>query len=500
MQLLPPMPATELLGGLLRLREDICREGEEICEEWRPYIQRRAFYLSSMNFAHYLAMRRRDLRAIQAQLAPLGLSTLGRSEAHVLPNLDAVIAALGAICQRPPEQLPARPSARAFYRGDRFLARSAAVVLGPAPQPRRIRIMVTLPSEAATDHALVLDLAKRGMDWARINCAHDDADIWGQMLANIHKAEKETGRACKVLMDLGGPKARTGEVIAPKKKRVCKDDLIRLTRDEPHESKDFEFQAECLLPDVFEQLHVGAEVWIDDGSIGTQVESVSKEAVVLRVCQVAPKGGKLKTGKGLNFPGTDIQVAPLTAKDRADLQFVTSGADAVGYSFVQSAEDVEMLQDALGEHLKAQPGRAPLAVIAKIETAKAVRNLPEIIVRAAGRQPFGVMIARGDLAVEIGYQRMAEMQEEILWLCEAAHVPVIWATQVLETFVRKGIPSRAEMTDAAMSERAECVMLNKGPFIAEAVSILDDVLTRMQAHQSKKTPQLRALQSWQDPA
>ena len=106
------------------------------------------------------------------------------------------------------------------------------------------------------------------------------------------------------------------------------------------------------------------------------------------------------------------------------------------------------------------------------------------------------MIARGDLAVEIGYQRLAEIQEEILWLCEAAHVPVIWATQVLENLVKKGIPSRGEITDAAMAERAECVMLNKGAFVTEAFTILDDVLTRMQTHQSKKTPQLRALRSW----
>jgi pyruvate kinase len=98
--------------------------------------------------------------------------------------------------------------------------------------------------------------------------------------------------------------------------------------------------------------------------------------------------------------------------------------------------------------------------------------------------------------VEIGYQRLAEMQEEILWLSEAAHVPVIWATQVLEGLVKNGTPSRGEITDAAMSERAECVMLNKGPFVTGAVTILDDVLTRMQAHQLKKTPQLRALHSW----
>jgi pyruvate kinase len=117
-------------------------------------------------------------------------------------------------------------------------------------------------------------------------------------------------------------------------------------------------------------------------------------------------------------------------------------------------------------------------------------------VRAAGKQSFGVMIARGDLAIEIGYQRLAEIQEEILWLCEAAHVPFIWATQVLENLVKKGAPSRGEMTDAAMAERAECVMLNKGSFITEAIKILDDVLTRMEAHQVKKTPQLRALHSW----
>jgi pyruvate kinase len=106
------------------------------------------------------------------------------------------------------------------------------------------------------------------------------------------------------------------------------------------------------------------------------------------------------------------------------------------------------------------------------------------------------MIARGDLAVEIGYQRLAEIQEEILWLCEAAHVPVIWATQVLENLVKTGAPSRGEITDAAMAERAECVMLNKGPFVAAAVTALEDVLMRMQAHQLKKTPQLRALHSW----
>jgi pyruvate kinase len=104
-----------------------------------------------------------------------------------------------------------------------------------------------------------------------------------------------------------------------------------------------------------------------------------------------------------------------------------------------------------------------------------------------------VMIARGDVAVECGYERLAEVQEEILWFAEAAHLPVIWATQVLESLAKDGMPSRAEITDAAMAERAECVMLNKGPYIVDAVRALDDILRRMSAHQTKKRSMLRWL-------
>jgi pyruvate kinase len=103
------------------------------------------------------------------------------------------------------------------------------------------------------------------------------------------------------------------------------------------------------------------------------------------------------------------------------------------------------------------------------------------------------MIARGDLAIECGYERMAEVQEEILWICEAAHMPVIWATQVLESLAKTGQPSRAEISDAAMGGRAECVMLNKGPHIVAAVAALDDILHRMQDHQAKKSSRLRLL-------
>jgi pyruvate kinase len=129
----------------------------------------------------------------------------------------------------------------------------------------------------------------------------------------------------------------------------------------------------------------------------------------------------------------------------------------------------------------------------KIETRRGFERLPETLLAALRMPCCGVMIARGDLAVECGFERLAEVQEEILWICEAAHVPAVWATQVLEGLAKQGTPSRAEITDAAMGHRAECVMLNKGPHIVAAVRMLDDILQRMEGHQFKKRNMLREL-------
>jgi pyruvate kinase len=483
-----------LLDALRQLRQIVVQEGQEIFDQWRSHIRREAFLTSGLNLAYYLALRRYDLRPLQAALVPWGLSSLGRLEARVLPNLDAVIATLGTICQVSSAALPNRPSIQAFLEGDRLLQQHTEDIFGQISADRRVRIMVTLPTESASHYEFVRDLLRRGTNCVRINCAHDNADLWEAMIAHVQLAKAETGHSCKVLMDLAGPKPRIGIVIAPnQQKRIFRGDCLLLTSDLPIANEFPGFQATCTLPEVLSQLQVGEIVWIDDGHIGARVESFADEGVMLRITHASLKGSKLLPDKGLNFPDTNLQLSPLTDKDRQDLDFVAAHADIVGYSFVQSADDIKLLQQELADRM---PRSHEIAIIAKIETPQAVSNLPELVVQAAGQQPFAVMIARGDLAIEIGYQRLAEMQEEILWLCEAAHIPVIWATQVLEQLVKKGIPSRAEMTDAAMAERAECVMLNKGAFVAEAVTILDDVLTRMQAHQLKKTPQLRALNSW----
>lgn len=502
----------ELLATLQALRQSVESEGRATFNQWQPHIKRSEFLPSALNLAEYLALRRYDLRHIQAALMPWGLSSLGRIEARVMPNLDAVIASLKVICGKAVAEQVNRPPIKAFFEGSRLLQQHTEELFGSGLAQRRVRIMVTLPTEAANDYGLVREIVQRGTSCVRINCAHDTPTDWERMIAHVRQAGQETGTHCKIMMDLAGPKIRTGAVYVPhKKKRLFRGDLVVLTRcalessceeisKQPLPTTADHFQTCCTIPEMLDLLQVGAFVYIDDGKIRTRVIDTQypiasgQPGLLLQVTHVSPKGGKLLPEKGLNFPDTISPLSPLTAKDLSDLDFVAAHADIIGYSFVQRPADIELLQQELSRRAN-QRSTSP-AIVAKIETSTAVSNLPELIVHAAGKQSFGVMIARGDLAVEIGYQRLAEIQEEILWLCEAAHVPVIWATQVLESLVKKGLPSRGEMTDAAMSERAECVMLNKGPFIAEAITILNDVLTRMEAHQLKKTPQLRALHSW----
>lgn len=485
----------QLYDDIYRLRQNVMDEGMALYNQWKPMIQRKTFEYSAWNLAFYLTLRCRDLRKLQKTLLPLGLSSLGRSEARAVDNLDAVIASLGRICQRPEKELIPYPSIKTFFYGDRLLEYNAKRIFGSRDEAKHTQIMVTLPPEAAESGELALRLMRAGMDCARINCAHDSKDRWERMIAYIRQAETVIGRKCKIYMDLGGPKVRIEAVLVRNAEpKVLTGDTIFLAAQNIGEYPDDykgNLVISCSIPEVFQTLAVGHPVLIDDGKIKAEVTAIVPQGAYLKVTYAKPQGGKIKSQKSLNFPATDIRISPLTQKDLEDLDFVAAHADAVGYSFVRSAEDIRLLQ----AELKKRRGKKcrKIAIVAKIETKASVARLPEIIVQAGSCQPLGIMIARGDLAVEVGYRRLAELQEEILWICEAAHVPVVWATQVLENMVKTGLPSRAEITDAAMSERAECVMLNKGPYIVEAVTELTNILERMEQHQHKKTAQLRAL-------
>lgn len=237
-------------------------------------------------------------------------------------------------------------------------------------------------------------------------------------------------------------------------------------------------------------LKPGHRVLIDDGKIEAMVSAIDGNIATAKIVRTSRDSVKIRGEKGVNFPDSEIRAAALSPQDRTVLGDVVGFTDAVGISFVRTPLD---LRDAVTA-IQAEPRATPAGVIVKLETAYALHSLPELLLEAMRHYPAGLMIARGDLAVEVGFERLAEVQQEILWFCEAAHLPVIWATQVLDTLARTGIPSRAEITDASMSVQAECVMLNKGPHVAEACRTLDTILQKMEQHQYKKRTLYRPLQ------
>jgi pyruvate kinase len=245
----------------------------------------------------------------------------------------------------------------------------------------------------------------------------------------------------------------------------------------------------CTLPEVFASAHLGERVLLDDGKIVGVIEEASPTRLIIRITRSRATGTRLMADKGMNFPDTDLNLPALTPADIENLEFIAANADIVSYSFVRRPEDIGQLH----EHL-VRLGRPELGVILKIENRQAFENLPLLLLESMRLSPAtGVMIARGDLAVECGWERLVEVQEEILWMAEAAHMPVIWATQVLEGLAKTGLPTRSEITDAGMGARAECVMLNKGPNIVETVRILHEILRLMQQHQVKKRSTFRRL-------
>ena len=574
---------------------------------------------SAKNLVHYVALRQRDLRELQERLSRYGLSSLGRSESYVMGGVLAASLraheslSLKQSCAAELERVTqASLLAMSFETAKGYLHRHTVEMFGPRPADRHVYIMVTAPSAKEADSEWMCKLLEAGMNVLRINCAHEGEAEWTRVADALLRAKERTGKPCRVLMDLPGPKIRTGAIKAHRRIASWKpdrDDLGRAVRparvvirrasarelsgsspsvridDEAFArlrvadelrfrdardkrrtllieeieadhviasslertflldevsaqvrrgkkdrdlvvlkvpdrtdaaidvrvgdtllitGRDIEGAAPvrsadggcekpgivaCTLPAALEHLQVGQRVLFDDGRIQAVVEARSDEgAFVLRIARTYQPTAKLRSEKGINLPDTRITIPGLTEDDRLALAFVVKRADAVSLSFVRSVDDVRAMHAEL-----TRLGRTDIGVTLKIETRAGFENLPALLLEGLRKPPLSVMIARGDLAVEVGFERLAELQEEILWLCEAAHVPAIWATQVLDTLARTGVPSRAEVTDASASVAAECVMLNKGAFVHEAVAVLSSILRRMEQHRYKKRSLFRKL-------
>ena len=269
---------------------------------------------------------------------------------------------------------------------------------------------------------------------------------------------------------------------------LLKDDILILHKDPiPGEPAQYDKNGKlvahahisCTLPEVFEDVMPGEVVFFNDGKIEGIIDVKEKDHLRIKIIHAKSLGSKLKADKGINFPESDLKITGLTTKDKVDFDFVAQWADVVNLSFVNYPSDVETYLQELNRKDR-KPG-----LILKIETRKGFENLPEILLHAMQIFPVGIMIARGDLAVETGWKDFACIQEEIMRVGDAAHVPAVWATQVLENMARSGVPTRSEITDAALAQRAECVMLNKGEYIEKTVDVLDSILNKMQKHRDK---------------
>lgn len=562
---------------------------------------------SAKNLIHYLALRSFDNVLIEEKISDLELPSTTNNEGSILNGLISYKTILNTLLKKE-EKLP-EPFIN-NKEAKNLLKKNTKALFGKSHKKRRTRIMVTQPTLAAEEKDFAKSLIKKGMNAARINCAHDDENVWKTIIEHI----KSSNLDCKIMMDLGGPKLRTGKmkpgpkvvhikphrnnlgqvvnpalvwlapfgILPPNHKTAdfiipvnkkwlkktkkgsyiifkdardkkcklvieetdgigrwasCSDsafvtsdtllnvflekkskseiqsvqeilpleeiiylfegDLLRLDKapilGEPakldENGKVIEIaHISCSLPEIFSSINIKEKVFFDDGKIEGIIKEKHSDYLLIEITSTKKNGGKLKAEKGINFPNSILNVSGLTEKDKQDLKFVTKHADTVNFSFVNNKQDVE---DLLNEMKQLE---ATLGIILKIETQEAYKNLPSIILKAMENYPIGVMIARGDLAIETGWDNFAIIQEEILRLCEAAHIPDIWATQVLETLAKKGIPTRSEITDAAMAQRAECVMLNKGYYIEKAVKMLHNILCEMQRIQKKKKnifPELR---------
>ncbi len=431
---------------------------------------------NAVNLLHYMTLRSMDIRAIQDALHEAGLSSMSSSESHVRGQLLAIQRRLGMAKETP-------PSVFTYEASQMALLQKSHALFGEKASNAIPHIMLTFDASLADDYHKVKELLLTGMNVARINCAHDDEAVWLKMIHHIHLASKATDLECKIYMDLAGPKIRT---ITKKNKKIKIEvgQYIYLT-DAQDLGKD-KSTIGCTLPNITAQLKPKESVMFDDGLIQAIVEKVEPHRATLKILRISSKKPYIKPEKGINFPDSVLLTPALTEYDKQCLPFIKKHADILGYSFVRDSKDILELFEALGQNHK-------LALVLKIETPQAVKNFPDLLFTAMQRENIGIMIARGDLAVEIGFERISEVQEELLWISEAAHVPVIWATQVLENLNKSGMATRSEVTDAANASRADCVMINKGNYLMLTLETLRDILLRSGGHHVKKRYTFRPL-------
>lgn len=332
--------------------------------------------------------------------------------------------------------------------------------------PRMTKIVATI-GPASSDSAQLKRLLEAGVDVARINCSHASADVIRRDISTIRRVAITLKKHVAILLDLQGPKIRTGPGQTPV--QLVVGDVLTVVMDAELEAQGH--RVGTTWPKMIDDVKVGERVLFADGALSGDVVAV-RHGPPGEVDIEMDVGGALGAHKGINLPQSDIQAPALTEKDIADLEVgVQAGADYVALSFVRCAADVRLLRD----HLT-RLGCPDLPVIAKIEKPEAVERIDEILAEVQG-----LMVARGDLGVEMQLERLPVIQKELIKAANRAGVPVITATQMLDSMERNPRPTRAETTDVANAilDGTDAVMLSGetsvGLFPVRAVEVMDRI-------------------------
>lgn len=327
---------------------------------------------------------------------------------------------------------------------------------------KRTKIVCTI-GPASADEKTILELIESGMDMARLNFSHSTHDYHKKVFEMLRLCEQKSGRPLGILADLQGPKIRTGKLVnGPIELKT--GDKIYINADSNFPGTKEEIG--CTYPNIIFDLEKDHRVLIDDGKLLLNVVSKTQDKALLEVLV----GGVLKNNKGINLPGTPVSSPALTEKDIEDMKFAISlGVDYIALSFVRRASDMELAR----QYLK----NTFIGLIAKIERPEAVKNIDEII-----KVSDGIMIARGDMGVELDTERVPIIQKELIKKVNLTGKPVITATQMLESMIDNPTPTRAEASDVANAvlDGTDAVMLSaesaSGKYPVASVQIMSKII------------------------
>ncbi len=599
--------AQRLLPAVAELRNGATAREEAFDEHMASIAPERR--QSVRNLLHYLALSENNLRPLQQELAALGLNPLASPQAVTMASLNALLIVLRSLAQQPLSEDEDVAPPVDFQTGPLLLEQHSHAVLGRPAGKRSIRMVVTAPSEAATDPSLVRAMLAGGMDIMRINCAQDDVAAWLAMIDHCRRAQAELGRPCLVYADLAGPSLCSGPLapqgqlrkLQPKRNirgqvlelaqcwivaddgrtpgddnvllappeffaRIRLNDLIRfkdaggrkrtfairgrvdgawkaetnqtcyLEAGLPcHLERDGEKLASgrfgallelvlpirlrigdqlvltrqpllgqaatytdkgrlqqpahihCTLAGAFGAVMPGERILFAGGKIAGIIADTDDEEIHVTVTQTPVEGGRLREGMRIHLPDSAIAVPALTPKDMDALEALHAKIDIVGMSHTCTAGDVASLYAHL-RRLQAENS----AIMLKVDNVQAYDNLGNLLLASHERPAVAVLVERSELAGEVGIERLAELEERILRLCEAAHAPLIWGPQVLEGMAKNGQPARAELSGPVVAGRAAGVLLDKAEPVVPAVQFLNGTLERMSGRQAKQWAALPA--------